>query len=82
MLIGLCNSGDLRLNVGPDYDYIYGLLEYDEFYYSDEDRLLTRGILEVCNSQVWGTVCQDHWDNRDASVACDQLQFSPYGMTW
>lgn len=68
----------MRLNIGADYDYIYGLLDYDDFYYSDENRL-TRGIVEVCDSQVWGTVCGDNWSNVDASVVCAQLQFSPYG---
>ena len=54
------------------------MLEYDDFFYSDEDRL-ARGVVEVCVSQMWGTVCKDQWDNNDASVACAQLQFSPYG---
>ena len=77
--LGLCSTGEVRLNIGPDYDYIYGLLDYDDFYYSGENRL-ARGIVEVCSSQVWGTVCEDEWDNEDASVVCAQLQFSPYGI--
>ena len=40
----------------------------------------TRGRIEVCNNNMWGTVCDDFAGVAEAVVACRQLGLSTTGM--
>ena len=38
-----------------------------------------KGRVEVCINSTWHTICTHHWTAQEASVACSQLGYSPYG---
>ena len=75
-----CDEGSARLTLDGDIvDSVYLTEGNIEDFYFDKDEL-ARGRIEVCVGGAYGTICDQNWDNEDASVVCSQLGFSRYGL--
>ena len=70
----------MRLLVGDGLSFYEGMpgKEYSSLDIYDKNGLRA-GRVEMCWNGNFTAVCSEQWDNRDASVVCRQLGFSPYG---
>ena len=55
--------------------------EYEELQCSEQwtNDIILEGRVEICKNNIYGTVCDDRWDELEARVVCGQLRHPSNG---
>ena len=72
-----CTEGDVRLLIGDGAEFHLNINTYEDFYFINDE--LARGRVEMCIGGKYGTLCDDNWTEKEASIVCSELGFSSYG---
>jgi len=78
--LAICEDYDARIIIGSEEAYYSDQNQHPMNYYIDGE--LAVGRIELCGSGRWSPICQDNWNEKDASVACFQLGFSRAGYLY
>ncbi|GIM06536.1 hypothetical protein Vretimale_10831 [Volvox reticuliferus] len=75
----ICNftdtgSASTATIIAPEYEY--AAYPCDKDWQLGLDGSSSSGRLSVCLNGTWGSICDDQWDDLDASSACRQLGFT------
>ena len=63
------------MNKNTSFNIARECQETDIRLYGYADETPNYGGVEICLHGVWGGVCDDQWDDREAKVVCQQLGY-------
>lgn len=68
----------ILIHIHLEYMYFFSFVEVTDIRLVNAANKPDQGRVEVFLSgpNQWGTVCDDYWDDRDATVVCNQLGYA------